>query len=49
MAQEKKGPNNQFKEEQHHGEHRNGRKSPYKNSSVHGDEGMDQYISRKEE
>ncbi|MFC2949052.1 hypothetical protein [Virgibacillus sediminis] len=49
MAEEKKGPNRQFKENENHGEHRNGRKSPYKNSSTHGDEEIDQYISKKDQ
>ncbi|WP_217586269.1 hypothetical protein [Lentibacillus saliphilus] len=36
--------NKQFKERKPHGEHRNGRKSPYKNASVHGDGAPDEYV-----
>lgn len=41
--------NNQFKENKHHGEHRNGRKSQYKNNSAHGGGQPDEYIDEKNE
>ncbi|SHG01975.1 hypothetical protein [Ornithinibacillus halophilus] len=47
MAKEKEHKK-MFKEPNHHGEHRNGRKSQYKNSSAHGDEAPDEYVSRKD-
>jgi len=40
--------NNQFKENKNHGEHRNGRKSQYKNSSTHGKQ-LNEYVSKKDE
>ncbi|MEC5423967.1 hypothetical protein QGM71_10740 [Virgibacillus sp. C22-A2] len=41
--------NNQFKENKNHGEHRNGRKSQYKNSNSQGGEEKNEYLSRKNE
>ncbi|AUJ24828.1 MULTISPECIES: hypothetical protein [Virgibacillus] len=35
----------QFKETKNHGEHRNGRKSPYKNSRTHGSGQPDEYVT----
>ncbi|MGX4670962.1 hypothetical protein JNUCC74_17575 [Cerasibacillus sp. JNUCC 74] len=35
----------QFKETRNHGEHRNGRKSPYKNSNSHGQDIPNEYVS----
>ncbi|MUV37576.1 hypothetical protein JNUCC1_01382 [Lentibacillus sp. JNUCC-1] len=40
--------NNQFKERKPSGEHRNGRKSQYKNSSVHGG-APDEYVDDNKE
>jgi len=40
--------NNQFKENKNHGEHRNGRKSQYKNSSTHGGQ-LNEYVSKKDD
>ncbi|GGJ81771.1 hypothetical protein GCM10007063_00240 [Lentibacillus kapialis] len=40
--------NNQFKENKNHGERRNGRKSQYKNSSVHGRQ-LNEYVSKKDD
>ncbi|WP_010531374.1 hypothetical protein [Lentibacillus jeotgali] len=40
--------NNQFKENKNHGEYRNGRKSQYKNSSVHGKQ-LNEYVSNKDD
>lgn len=39
----------QFKENKHHGEHRNGRLSQFKNHEVHGndDQQPNEYISQK--
>lgn len=39
--------NNQFKENKNHGEHRNGRKSQYKNSNSKGGDEPNQFISKK--
>lgn len=41
--------NNQFKENKNHGEHRNGRKSQYKNNNPHGGEEPNEFISKKSE
>ncbi len=41
--------NNQFKENKNHGEHRNGRKSQFKNSNSRGGDKPNQFVSRKEE
>ncbi|MFC4558294.1 hypothetical protein ACFO3D_08715 [Virgibacillus kekensis] len=42
--------NNQFKENKNHGEHRNGRKSQYKNHSTHGgDNAPDEFIDSKKD
>ncbi len=37
-----------FKENKNHGEHRNGRKSQYKNSSAHGSDKLDEYLNSKD-
>ncbi len=39
--------NNQFKENSNHGEHRNGRKSPFKNSNSHGGNEPNEYVDKK--
>lgn len=44
----KKNPDNQFKENKNHGEHRNGRLSQFKNHSAHGGEVPNEYISKEE-
>ncbi|WP_185819914.1 hypothetical protein [Salibacterium salarium] len=49
MANKKKNPDRQFKENTNHGEHRNGRLSQFKNNSVHGGETPNEYVSEKEE
>jgi hypothetical protein len=36
-----------FKENKNHGEHRNGRKSQFKNSSVHGEK-LDEYKTQQD-
>ncbi|WP_205520024.1 hypothetical protein [Virgibacillus doumboii] len=41
--------NNQFKENTNHGEHRNGRKSQYKNSNSRGGEVPNQFVDRKKD
>ncbi|GIP63857.1 hypothetical protein J32TS6_24120 [Virgibacillus pantothenticus] len=37
----------QFKETQNHGEHRNGRKSPYKNSNSYGEGEPNEYVNEQ--
>ncbi|SDH85624.1 hypothetical protein SAMN05192534_11320 [Alteribacillus persepolensis] len=46
MAKNKKNKNHQFKENKHHGEHRNGRLSQFKNHSVHGGDVPNEYINK---
>ncbi|MBP1949272.1 MULTISPECIES: hypothetical protein [Virgibacillus] len=41
--------NNQFKENKQHGEHRNGRKSQYKNNSIHGGDEPNEFIDQKKD
>ncbi|GGA83332.1 hypothetical protein [Ornithinibacillus halotolerans] len=48
MVNKEKEFNNMFKENRNHGEHRNGRKSQFKNSSAHGDGKPDEYLNRKD-
>ncbi len=48
MMVNKERKNNQFKENENHGETRNGRKSPYKNSNPHGGDIPNEYVSRKQ-
>ncbi|WP_163969366.1 hypothetical protein [Oceanobacillus halotolerans] len=48
MVNKQKEFNNQFKENRNHGEHRNGRKSQFKNHNAHDGEGQpDEYINEK--
>ncbi len=47
MVNKEKKFNNQFKDNQHHGEHRNGRLSPFKNSNSQGEGEMNEYVSQK--
>lgn len=49
MDNKNKKVNNQFKENENHGEHRNGRKSQYKNSNSEGEGEPNQYISKKDD
>ncbi|HLR02993.1 MAG TPA: hypothetical protein VK111_09670 [Virgibacillus sp.] len=49
MDNKDKKVNNQFKENKNHGEHRNGRKSQFKNSSSSGEGELNQYVSEKED
>ncbi|MFZ3579920.1 hypothetical protein [Virgibacillus sp. DJP39] len=49
MVNKEKEFNNQFKENKNSGEHRNGRKSQFKNNNAHGDEAPNEYLSKKEE
>lgn len=46
---EGKNHNNQFKENTNNGEHRNGRKSQFKNHNSQGRGKLNEYISNKEE
>ncbi|MFD2043615.1 hypothetical protein ACFSTA_04410 [Ornithinibacillus salinisoli] len=39
---------NMFKENKNHGEHRNGRKSQFKNSAVHGGDEPNEYVNSKD-
>lgn len=39
---------NQFKENKNHGEYRNGRKSHYKNNSVHGKQ-LNEYVDKRDD
>ncbi|MGY0694833.1 hypothetical protein ACW2QC_18965 [Virgibacillus sp. FSP13] len=48
MVNKEKEFNNQFKENTNHGEHRNGRKSQFKNHNNQGGE-PNEYISNKED
>lgn len=48
LVNKEKEFNNMFKENKNHGEHRNGRKSQYKNSSVHGGDEPDEYLTKKD-
>lgn len=41
--------NNQFKENKNHGEHRNGRKSQFKNSNSRGGDEPNQFVDRKKD
>lgn len=49
MSKKDKKVNNQFKENDNNGEHRNGRKSQFKNSSSSGDDELNEYVSKKED
>jgi hypothetical protein len=48
LVNKEKEFNNMFKENKNHGEHRNGRKSQYKNSSAHGGDKPDEYLNSKD-
>ncbi|MBP2078333.1 hypothetical protein [Oceanobacillus polygoni] len=48
MSNHEKKRNNQFKENENSGEHRNGRKSPYKNSNSKGGGAPNEYVTDKE-
>ncbi|MFC7063566.1 hypothetical protein [Halobacillus seohaensis] len=48
MSKKDKKPDNQFKENKNHGEHRNGRLSQFKNSSSAGNEEPNEYINKKD-
>ncbi|WP_192869565.1 hypothetical protein [Lentibacillus sediminis] len=48
MVNKEKEFNNQFKENKPHGERRNGRKSQFKNSSVHGGDEPNEYVNKKD-
>ncbi len=48
MSNHGKKHNNQFKENENSGEHRNGRKSPYKNSNSKGGGAPNEYVTDKE-
>ncbi|MBY7144990.1 hypothetical protein KFZ56_18395 [Virgibacillus sp. NKC19-3] len=49
MVNKGKEFNNMFKKNQQSGEHRNGRKSQYKNSNTGGEEEPNQYINKNDE
>ncbi|HLQ71494.1 MAG TPA: hypothetical protein VK142_06800 [Bacillota bacterium] len=49
MDNKNKKVNNQFKENDNHGEHRNGRKSPFKNSNSKRAGEPNQYIDKKDD
>lgn len=49
MDNKEKKVNNQFKENKNHGEHRNGRKSQFKNSNSDGTGEPNQFISKTED
>ncbi|HLQ70996.1 MAG TPA: hypothetical protein VK142_04295 [Bacillota bacterium] len=49
MDNKEKKVNNQFKENKNHGEHRNGRKSQFKNSNSDGTGEPNQYVSKKDD
>ncbi|WP_168927216.1 hypothetical protein [Virgibacillus necropolis] len=49
MVNKEKEFNNQFKENKNSGEHRNGRKSQFKNYNVHESEAPNEYLSKKDE
>lgn len=48
MVNKEKEFNNQFKENKNSGEHRNGRKSQFKNHNAENGEEPNEYISKKE-
>lgn len=49
MSKKDKKVNNQFMENENSGEHRNGRKSQFKNSNSTGEGELNQYTSKKED
>ncbi|UJL46251.1 hypothetical protein KFZ58_18150 [Virgibacillus sp. NKC19-16] len=49
MVNKGKEFNNMFKKNEQSGEHRNGRKSQFKNSNTQGGEEPNEYISKKDE
>jgi len=48
MMERKNRKNNQFKENDNHGEHRNGRKSQFKNHNSKGEDTPNEYISKRD-
>ncbi|WP_180316699.1 hypothetical protein [Shouchella shacheensis] len=48
MTGKKKNPNNQFKENSNHGEHRNGRLNQFKNHNSQGGDVPNEYLSKEE-
>ncbi len=49
MGNKEKKPDNQFKENTNHGEHRNGRLAQFKNHNEKAGEEPNEYISKKDE
>ncbi|MFQ3546524.1 hypothetical protein Q7A53_20770 [Halobacillus rhizosphaerae] len=47
MSKKDKKPDNQFKENKNHGEHRNGRKAQFKNHSTEFGEEPNEYVNNK--
>ncbi|MFB5661109.1 hypothetical protein [Alteribacillus sp. HJP-4] len=48
MGRKPKKDDKQFKENKHHGEHRNGRLSQFKNHNDQGGERPNEYVSKKD-